>query len=405
MDYSSSISWLYGIQMFGIKLGLGNMERLLAALRLPRRGQRFLHVAGTNGKGSVCAMLDAICQEAGMRSGLFTSPHLISFCERMKINGVRIPEHEAAARISRLKSLVEAWEPHPTFFELATALALDWFTAEETDIMVLETGMGGRLDATNAITPLASVIAPIAMDHEQWLGGTLAEIAAEKAGIIKPGVPVVSAPQHPDAAGVLLRTAEERGSPLQFVTAPWTQSPVALAGSHQQWNASLAVAALDAAGLGIPHAAVERGLANVRWPARFQRISQGLVLDGAHNPHGARMLAEVWRQQFPEEMATVIFGAVAAKDIAGVLREIAPIAARLLLVPLRTSRGMTVGELESVCRVVAPHLPCAGFPDVASAVESARQSGQKTLVTGSLYLCGEVLSLLEDGLRFEPSSQ
>jgi len=405
MTYSDAISWLYGTQLFGIKLGLENMERLLAALRLPRPEQRFIHVAGTNGKGSVCAMLAAICQAAGMRTGLFTSPHLISFCERMKINSAQIPEDEAAAGITRLKGIVQDWDPHPTFFELATALAIGWFAEKGTDIIILETGMGGRLDATNSVRPLVSVITPVAFDHEQWLGHSLEEIAAEKAGIIKPGIPVVSAPQEQEAARVLQRTAAERNSALRFVDEPWTGSPVALPGRHQQWNASLAVAALKAAGLDIPAAAISRGLADVHWPARFQKVSDRLILDGAHNPHGARMLAEAWHDEFSGEKATVIFGAVGAKDVTGVLRSLTPLAARFLLVPLRTSRGLPVADLESLCREVAPEIAQVPLADVAGALETARNYGDRTLVTGSLYLCGEVLSLLEKQRAFEPSLQ
>ncbi|HEV3409005.1 MAG TPA: Mur ligase family protein, partial [Chthoniobacterales bacterium] len=217
MTYAEALGWLYGLQRFGIKLGLENIRRLLRALNVPAPEQRVIHVAGTNGKGSVCAMIDSILQAAGYSSGLFTSPHLVTFRERIQVNGEMISEDEVAAGLTSIRETVREWDPHPTFFEIATALGLAHFKRAACEFIVLETGMGGRLDATNAVAPIVSVITPIDYDHEKWLGHTLPEIAAEKAGIIKSGVPVISAAQKEEAAAVIRGAVEaankERHSP------------------------------------------------------------------------------------------------------------------------------------------------------------------------------------------------
>jgi dihydrofolate synthase/folylpolyglutamate synthase len=274
-----ALTWLYSVQQFGIKPGLANTRRLLRELALPGTRQKFLHVAGTNGKGSTCAFIESILRTAGERTGLFTSPHLVNFCERMRCGGRMIDGDEAERGIEALRSIVSGWEPHPTFFELTMALALDWMDRAGAEVIVLETGMGGRLDATNALTPLVSVITPIAMDHQQWLGNSIAEIAAEKAGIIKPGIPVVSAPQHPAAAEVIRVAAECAGSALTVVEEPWPD-PLPLAGEHQRWNAALAAAAVREAGFSLPHEILVRGLTATSWPGRFQLLpGRRMVID------------------------------------------------------------------------------------------------------------------------------
>ena len=213
INYREALAWLYSLQRFGIKLGLENIERLIE--ELSKRGilqaapWKVIHVAGTNGKGSVCAMIDSICRAQGYRTGLFTSPHLVTFRERIRVNGDMISEEAVADGLTTIRDLVANWDPHPTFFEVVTALALKHFSDTRVEIVILETGLGGRLDATNAIQSDVSVITPIDFDHEKWLGKTIPEIAAEKAGIIKPGVPVVSAPQRVDAEKVIQARAAE----------------------------------------------------------------------------------------------------------------------------------------------------------------------------------------------------
>lgn len=394
-NFPEALAWLYQTQLFGIKLGLDSMHRLVAELKLPK--QRFIHVAGTNGKGSTCAMIASIAKAGGLRTGLFTSPHLISFCERIQIDGSMISESDAAEGIEMLRVLVADWDPHPTFFELTTALALWYFSRHRTDLIVLETGMGGRLDATNVVTPLATVITPIALDHQQYLGSTLAKIAAEKAGIMKPGVPCVSSPQAADAAEVLQQHGE-----VKFITTPYTGSAIALQGSHQQMNAALAIAALEAAGFDFGQETITKGLHETTWPGRFQKHGDHIIIDGAHNPAGAAAIVETWKKTYPAVKANLIFGAVADKDVREVLKILLPIAAEVHCVTLNSPRAMKASELVKLIHELDSTKLVIASPDLKQELTSA---DSPTLVTGSLYLCGETLAILQGGSAFEPSAQ
>jgi dihydrofolate synthase / folylpolyglutamate synthase len=386
VTYEESLGWLYSTQQFGIKLGLDNIRRLLKALGDPHEHLSFLHVAGTNGKGSVCAMLEAILRAADHKTGLYTSPHLIDFRERIRVGGNKIPREATSRGLENLRRLAASWDHSPTFFEFATALALQHFAESDCEFVVLETGMGGRLDATNAVMPVVSVITPIALDHTRWLGKTVAEVAWEKAGIIKPSVPVVSAPQDPAAAEVIVRRAEELGCSMTFAEAAWDAAELGLRGRHQKGNAALAIASLRAAGLDISYNAIAQGLRDVRWPGRFQVIGERFVLDGCHNPHAAEQLLLNWRDHFGAEQADVIFGALGDKDYSTMLEILAPISREVLLVPVRSERAAAPEILASACRV--PHRI------FAHAREALEASHGKTLVTGSLFLVGEVLELL-----------
>src|SRR5437016_8505154 len=224
MSYQEPLGWLYSLQRFGIKLGLQNIQRLIAELHVDLSDARVIHVAGTNGKGSVCAMIDSICRTQKYRTGLFISPHLVTFRERIRVNGKMISENEVAAGLTKIRKLVADWDPHPTFFEIATALALKHFAEAKIDIVVLETGLGGRLDATNAIQSDVAVITPIALDHEKWLGDSLEKIASEKAGIIKERRPVVSARQPAEAERVINLRAAECEASLQIVEHAYEKS-------------------------------------------------------------------------------------------------------------------------------------------------------------------------------------
>ena len=248
-SYQESLRWLYSAQTFGIKLGLENTQRMLAELKLPKRGQKILHVAGTNGKGSVCAIAESILRTTYV-TGMFTSPHLINYRERIRVDGRMIPESAVVDGIREIRELIKDWKTSPTFFEMSLVLALRYFSEMDAKVAIVETGMGGRLDATNAIVPAVTGISSIALDHCKWLGETLSEVATEKAGIIKNRVPVVAAPQEPDAAEVIERVAAERGAPLAMVDEPLDEDvELGLVGEHQRWNASLAMAMVQAAGL------------------------------------------------------------------------------------------------------------------------------------------------------------
>jgi dihydrofolate synthase / folylpolyglutamate synthase len=384
--YEESLAWLYATQQFGIKLGLENIRGLLEALGNPQEHLSFLHVAGTNGKGSVCAILDAILRASGRRTGLYTSPHLVDFRERIRVNGEKIPPQAVANGLTILREISAGWSHLPTFFEISTALALHHFAEERCDLVVLETGMGGALDATNAVVPLVSVITPIALDHTRWLGSTLAEIAREKAGIIKSGVPVVSARQVPEAAAVLAQRAASAGSSLEFIEAPFEQAEIGLRGIHQKENAAVAVAALLAAHVEVSDEAAGQGLRDVRWPGRFQVVDERIVLDACHNPHAAAQLLVNWRDVYGMEKATVIFGALGDKDYSAMLRILEPISREVLLVPISSERSAAPEALAAACAI--KHRI---FQSVKEALEASRG---RILVTGSLFLVGEALQVL-----------
>ena len=416
MTYDESITWLYSTQTVGIKLGLENITRLLGCLGVetaprPGSGPTVFHVAGTNGKGSVCAMLDAVCRAEGLRTALFTSPHLITFRERIRFGGANISESDAAAGLTRIREVIAGGPQHPTFFEITTALALAWFQERQADVIVLETGLGGRLDATNAVTPAVAVLTSLSFDHCQYLGDTLEEIAAEKAGILKPGVPVVSTPQAPAAAGVIEETAARLGCSLGWAAEP-VPFEVALPGSHQKLNAALALAALAAAGIPLSQTAIEQGLREVVWPGRFQRIvgSAGtpLILDGAHNEAAAARLVQTWRELYCDEQAVVLLGVLRDKDLDAIFRELAPLGAAFVVTPVRSVRSCTAEALAQAVREAAPGTPCHVAGSVAEglvrAQAEARNSNRRVLVTGSLFLIGETLALL-DGEKAETSSQ
>ena len=420
MNYREALAWLYATQRFGIKLGLENIERLLLALDLvkgraprdcsdPVRDSRtasrssalqlrsartVIHVAGTNGKGSVCALIDAVCRAGGYRTGLFTSPHLVTFRERIRVNGEMIFEDDVAYGLSEIRECIGDWDPHPTFFEIVTALALKHFQQRKCDVIILETGMGGRLDATNAVQSSVSVITPIDLDHEKWLGYSIAEIAREKAGIIKSRTPVISAPQRSEAESVIKQRAAACGAPLQVVNETWTKSKIALRGEHQKINAAVGMAAVRAANISISDEAVARGLQSVEWPARFQIWNDKIVIDGAHNPAGAKILARTWREEFGHDRATVILAILRDKNAAEIIRSLAPIAASFILPQFRSERALPPNELAHVFSSSTPSLPYSIVVSFSEALATAQRTPNRILITGSLHFAGEALALL-----------
>ena len=398
MNYREALGWLYGLQVHGIQLGLENIRRLCDALGIETASdekRRFIHVAGTNGKGSVCALIAAVCVAWKRRTGLYTSPHLISFRERIRLGPNQIPEEQVAEGLTKIRDLIVGWKHTPTFFEITTALVLAWFQEQRAEIVILETGLGGRLDATNVVTPAVSVITPIGLDHMQYLGDTLAVIAGEKAGIIKPGVPVVSAPQPPEAEAVIRAAAERAGAPLKFIRQPIGASwPLALAGSHQRWNAALAFAAMIESGLRPDPGVIRAAFEKAEWPGRFQRADDRIVIDGAHNPHAAAQLAATWREEFGIEKATLLLGILADKDASGISSELLPIASRVVCVPVRSPRALPPSELAELVRAQSPATPVSIAGTLGDAISEARAGSGRILIAGSLFLAGESLALL-----------
>ncbi|MES2995490.1 MAG: folylpolyglutamate synthase/dihydrofolate synthase family protein [Verrucomicrobiota bacterium] len=407
MQYRQAIDWLFATQMFGIKLGLDGPRALLKEyLAFPRHGVRVIHVAGTNGKGSTCAMIDSIARASGRRCGLFTSPHLIDYRERVRVCGEEIPEETCAAMLTALRAICERMETHPTFFEISLALAMRWFRERECDLIVLETGMGGRLDATTAVPADVCVLTPIGLDHTEWLGDTLAEIAAEKAGIFVVGKPAVIAPQDPEAMCVLEKHANESRSPLHVIDEPLLGYSIALPGAHQRWNAALAAAALHHAGIRLSADIVRQGLANVDWPGRFEEIRPHIILDGAHNPQSAQILAKTWRETHGETRPTLIFSAVSSKDIRGILEFLSPLAARIFICPVDSPRVISSAGLAAALPENSPPATCfENFQTAfAAAADPPASAENPILIAGSLFLVGEARAFFTRG-NFLPSAQ
>jgi dihydrofolate synthase / folylpolyglutamate synthase len=403
LNYKQSLAWLYSLQRFGIKLGLENIQRLLdelglESLRSTRRHSKIstkvIHVAGTNGKGSACAMIDSISRVQGYRTGLFTSPHLVTFRERIRLCGDMISEKAVADGLTTIRNLVADWDPHPTFFEVTTALALKHFAESKVDLVILETGLGGRLDATNVVQSNVSVITPIDFDHEKWLGNTLADIAGEKAGIIKPGVPVVSAPQPPEAEQVIRSRATQFSAPLKVVNESYNRSQGALRGQHQKQNAALAIAAIHTAKMNITERAIVHGLAAVEWPARFQKWDERTIIDGAHNPGAARVLAQTWREAFGDQKATLVLAVLSDKDLRRICEALAPIAESVLLPKIQSERAAAPEALAKVLSDMTSALPYSIVSEIGDALMLACAKPNPILITGSLHFAGEVLAHL-----------
>ncbi len=407
MSYTEAIDFLYSLRWFGAKLGLQNTFRLAELAGNPERALRFIHVAGTNGKGSTCAMLDSIYRATGLRVGLFTSPHLVAFGERIQINRKPIPKSEVPNLVTWIQPLLKDFSPeeHPTFFEVVTVMALRYFVEQNCELVVWETGLGGRLDATNIVTPIAGIITNIQYDHQKWLGETLASIATEKAGIIKPGVPVITGTEAPEALQVIEEAARERGAPLTIVRPEELHRPpleaieVSLLGQHQRMNAAVAVTAVQALAPQLPVAAdvVRAALKRVHWPGRLQLVTrpsgQRVLLDGAHNVGGAGTLAVALREYFPEERPALVLGILRDKDWPAMCALLAPMARRILLVPVHSERTAEPHGLAEICRLANPNAPVAEFDSLHSALADA---GSEPFVTiaGSLYLIGEAMEEL-----------
>lgn len=405
MSADSHFQWLEAAQGRGILPGLDRMRRLLAALGNPETGLRCLHVAGTNGKGSVCAFAESVLRAMGLRTGLYTSPHLIRFAERIRICGKDADKSLIGEGIGRLMLATSGWKEKemPTYFELVTALAFDLFSRAGLDAVVLETGLGGRLDATNVAPKLACAITPIGLDHMEWLGNSLGSIAREKAGIFRRGIPAVTAPQDHEALDALREVAGSLGAPLRVVEQPVSDDlSLELAGSHQRWNAALALALVRAGGFQPREEAITSGLSCVSWPGRFQRLvhkGREVILDGAHNPHAAANLVSTWREEYGDRPCVLLFGVLADKDCEGILSELLPLCSELVLVPVSSPRSADPSEFLKFTDYSHPVPTVAG--SLKEALEGIFASGQgggaAVLVAGSLFLVGEALSLLSPG--------
>lgn len=403
MTYSESVQFLYalGNEMKTAKFGLERISALLEALGNPHLAYRVIHVAGTNGKGSVCAMIDAGLRGAGIRSGLYTSPHLVAPTERVQIDGFAISETEFthAFEVVHHAALKLDFEAHPSYFETVTAMAFWQFRAQGVQTAVVETGLGGRLDATNVVNPALTVITPIDLDHQTWLGDTIQQIAAEKAGILKANVPAIISRQSSDAGQVVedraktlgirvAHTSNARVSDLEIdargarFAVDGQQIRLPLPGAHQVENAVTAVLAL--AELGVPAAGIEE----TRWPGRLEYISPNpdVLLDGAHNPAGAQALAAYLRAHFPHRKIWMIFGAMRDKAVEQIASILFPLAAELIFTAPALDRAVPPSDLLALAKRGRT------TQNIHNALQiAAREASDEDLilVTGSLYLIGE----------------
>lgn len=415
MTYAEALEYLHGLGRFGLRPGLETVRALSARCGHPESRLRFIHVAGTNGKGSTCAFLEAICREAGLKVGLYTSPHLVSFRERVQVNRELIPETAVAEWVEMARDWVDGgrgWtEAHPTFFEMVTVLAMAWFERQRCDVVIWETGLGGRLDATNLVTPMVSAITNIGWDHMEWLGNTLPAIAREKAGILKPGIPAVTTEQDPEVVAVLRAVAEERGASLLRVEvdAPewgvYLGGKLGLLGAHQRRNAVLALAAVKAAGWAerLGRAAMVRGLAEATWLGRFQvvrRASQTVVLDGAHNAPGFEVLAAAMAEVFPGQRYGLVVGMLVDKDPGPAGALLVRGASRVVVVRVSSNRA---GDPATLVHQLEAEAGGTLVVEASSLAEGLERTADEALVlvTGSMYLIGEALGALGWGLENE----
>jgi dihydrofolate synthase / folylpolyglutamate synthase len=418
MTYASAIEYLYGLQKHGIKLALDTMQALMDRLHHPEGRYRVLHIGGTNGKGSVSAITAAILQASGLRVGLYTSPHLVDFRERIRVNGAMIAEDSMAELTARVR---EALSPglEPTFFEATTAMAFLHFAAAEVEVAVLEVGLGGRFDATNVVHPLASAITTIALDHQEYLGRTLEAIAFEKAGIVKPAVPVIIGQMEQRARDVIRTVATECSSPLwqlgqdfvvegkgpeQFTYRGKTQQlealSCALAGRHQVDNAGCALALLEAAGEGgglrVTEAGIREGLRSVLWEGRLERLDRDplILLDGAHNPAAGVALAgylEDYARDHPGARVILILGMMRDKDHRSFVSALQPVVSEVVLTQASLARSATVTELRAVLADWHQPIYDAPSPEAALALARTHARPQDVIcVTGSLLLLGDL---------------
>ncbi len=421
MDYQTAIDYLFSLEFFGVKLGLANINRLLELCGNPQNNQKIIQIAGTNGKGSVAAMLETILQSAGYRVGLFTSPHLVDFAERIRINQKNIPRDKIGELTGYLLPGINqiAGEPglaHPTYFEVNTAMALLYFHQEKTDWSLLEVGMGGRLDATSAVTPRAVIITNISLDHQRYLGDNIRDIAYEKAGTIKQNVPVFTRAAG-EALEVIMETCRRKNAPLisgdklgkiiknqpakngQLVSLETRRRRyddlfIPLPGPHQADNALLAVNVADYLG-GVSEEQVKKGLARTFWPGRIMIIGENplIIIDGAHNTDSMEKLKHTIKQNFPHQRLIVVLAFLADKNVSDVLRSILSTAAEVIVTEVGNSkRALPADTLAAMVNSEGVEVTIKRSSVAAlNYARSIADAADLILICGSLYLAGELL--------------
>ncbi len=422
MNYEETLAYIHSAYWKGTKDGLRRTRELLSLLGNPQDELKFVHVAGTNGKGSTCAMLASILQAAGYRTGLYTSPFVNRFNERIALNGTPISDQDLVDVFSRIRPIVDTMPNPPSEFELITCAAMLYYREQRCDVVVLEVGMGGEFDSTNVIkTPLLTIITAMGFDHMQYLGNTMTEIASAKAGIIKPGGTTLIYGENPEADKVFRDTCARVGSRLVVTDhgrivdhahtlrghdlsfGPYEHIHLPLIGSHQVKNAAVvltAVEELKKAGLSVPDEAVHTGMAAVRWPARMELLSEKpiFLLDGGHNPHGFRAAAATLKELFPHQQVTVMMGVMADKDHGDMIRELLPLAKRFITVRPESPRAMTDEALAEEIRSLGGTAEPAGTVQngIRKMLDDAAPD-DVLLAIGSLYMAGDVRTTMGKG--------
>jgi len=425
VEYEALLAELYGLERFGIKLGLDVVTELLERLGNPQRGLRCVHVTGTNGKGSVCAYVDSVLREAGYHVGLYTSPHLVRFSERIRVDGEEIPDGDVARLYAKIKPHAEAMAgknrvKQPTFFEVTTAMAFLYFAEREVDVGVIEVGMGGRMDATNVVQPLVAVITRVGLEHTEHLGKTEERIAREKSGIIKPGVrvvtidqpvlPVIEARAHGLGCRVTVVGREVRHERRSFDLSGQTVSVsdggrrelrIPLLGAYQPENAAIAYATLRVlteVGLAIDGNAIDRGFARTVWPGRMQVVQRSptVIVDGTHNAPGVPALAISLRELFPERRFTFVLGILNDKDLRAFADHLGPLADRIIATRPQTPRAYGPEEIVAAFAGKSPSAEIvASVADAFDRALGGAAAEDVVVVTGSIYTAGEALAHLE----------
>jgi len=415
-----ALAYIHRVDWRGSIPGLSRIDTLLGKLGHPERSVKYIHITGTNGKGSTCAMLAAILRQAGYKTGLYTSPYIFRFNERMQINGTPIPDDALCALVEELQPLADSMADHPTEFELVTAMALTWFARERCDIVMCEVGMGGEFDATNVIpSPETAVLTNIGLDHTAVLGGTVEQIAATKSGIIKPGCHAVLYPCAPSVQEVVAARCRAVGALLTVVDfdairpvsdsldgqvfdfGAYRSLHLPLLGAHQLRNAAVALTTVDILrqrGWRISDDAVRRGLSAVTWPGRFQVVRRRptVILDGGHNPQCMESLAAAIREYLPGQPVTVLTGVLADKDFGQMYDALAPLVVRFITVTPPNPRALDAGELAAFLRRYGkPVTVCADIPQAVAQLLADTPPGGAAVCCGSLYLLGDVAQALE----------
>lgn len=424
IKYREALKKLYRLQKFGIKFGLSKTSNLMHSLGDPHLGRPYIHIAGTNGKGSVAAMAASVLEKAGYRVGLYSSPHLVRFTERFKINGREMSTETAASLAQELLDVIDPREP-PTFFEIVTAMALVHFAREAVDVAIMEVGMGGRLDATNVISPLVTAITNISLEHQDYLGRRLVDIAGEKAGIIKENIELVTGVTQPRIIELYEHLCREKHVPLtrigKDVRYRCTQKGLSysgtfyklkgltlgLQGKFQSRNAAIALAVLEGLrkkGILVHEDHLRTGLAHVSWPGRMQLMGEkpAILVDGGHNPRAVRALAETVPKTYSYSRLILVLGVMADKDIPSVVRGIVPIADYVIYTRPVYSRAADPHVLLNAAASLGR--PGETAPDLLQALDKAKKiadADDLILITGSLFTAGEALSHL-DPERYRP---